>query len=519
MRRMQHSIHRRSFVLIAVMIIVGMGLLVATGLLFLMQADVAGAAGTADAAQSRVLAWSGVQAVMNRLDGQRDLILDGEQPTLESEYVIYETETRTGLVRLLPVTPAGDLVAFEAGKLDLNSVEADQLAATGLVEIDTARAIVRTRDQTLGRPFQSVAELLRVPGVTAELLYGPIEDLTVMDDALAQQGNLIERVEMLYEGSELRGLADVLTVYSFEPAIQRSGKLRINLNVPWSDELARRVDERFGEGASQVLKRLFDDGTRFENEAKIFQVLRAFNSEPENWPEIVDTVTTESGTYHFGRLDINSAPVEALRALPGLEAEQAAQIVEVRQDLAPEERSTIAWPAIEGIVEPEAYDDLAGHITTRCWTFRIRLAAGEVDAETPEAPLDHPVIFEAVIDLSALRPRVAYLREITLLQTTAMLASFVSLGDDERDAPTDGALAGLEDLGSPGDGAEARTEPAGFDGDSSGDGITRRPLPRPPPPRSARPAAAPAERREPAEAASGGEGSGRNRIGRWRRGG
>ena len=73
----------RAFVLIAVLVIVGGALLVATSVMFIAHAELAGEAGLAEAAQSRALAWSGVQAVMNRLDDQRDLILDSEGPELE----------------------------------------------------------------------------------------------------------------------------------------------------------------------------------------------------------------------------------------------------------------------------------------------------------------------------------------------------------------------------------------------------------------------------------------------------
>ncbi len=88
---------------------------------------------------------------------------------------------------------------------------------------------------------------------------------------------------------------------------------------------------------------------------------------------------------------------------------------------------TLAWPGIQGIVQPEAYDELAGRITTRSWTYRVRLAAGEVDADSTDDPPAGAGIYEAVIDLSAPRPRVAFLRDITLLQTTAMLAVNASL--------------------------------------------------------------------------------------------
>ena len=91
--------NRRSFVLVAVLIIVGSALYVATALLFQAQADVTSSRRAADIAQARALAWSGIQAVMNRLDEQRDRILAGQLPRLDDQYQIYETPGRLGVVR------------------------------------------------------------------------------------------------------------------------------------------------------------------------------------------------------------------------------------------------------------------------------------------------------------------------------------------------------------------------------------------------------------------------------------
>jgi DNA uptake protein ComE-like DNA-binding protein len=426
-RRIRHD---RAMALIAVLIVMGGTVLVATSLLFVAQAEYAGTARTGEAAQSRALAWSGVQAVIARLNEQREAILDGDIPQLDEQFIIYETGSRLGVVRLLPVGPDGERLVPEAAKLDLNSIDAEILEATGLVDDGLAAAVIAYRDGTLRRPYQSVGELLRVEGLSAETLYGPIENLAADDDESLDEAGGVAAGFGSGAPTELRGLADAATVYSFEPALQRNGRLRINLNVPWSDELGRRVGDRFGTDVAQTLQRIMESGTTFETEAKIFEVLRFFQVPVEDWPDIVDTFTTDEGDFHFGRLDINTAPYEALAALPGLEPEQADEIVQVREELDPDDRATVAWPAVQGIIEAEAYDQLAGRITTRCWTWRLRLAAGEVDAEEPDADLQNPTVYEAVIDLSAPRPRVAFLRDVTWMRATALIANAVDRDSD-----------------------------------------------------------------------------------------
>jgi DNA uptake protein ComE-like DNA-binding protein len=440
--------HRRGLALIAVLLIMGATVLVATSLLFVAQAEYAGSARTDDTVQARALAWSGVQAAMVRLDEQHQDILDGSVPELdEAQFIVYETATRLGVVRLLPVGPAGEHLVPEAGKLDVNGIDAEILAATELIEPGLADAVIGYRDRTLGRPFQSVGELLRVEGLSVETLYGPVEQFWSADES-EQDGDVFPAAVQSGAPIELRGLADAVTVYSFEPAIQRNGALRINLNVPWSDELGDRIADRFGTDVAQTVQRIM-----------------------------------EAGDFHYGRLDINTAPYEALVALPGLEAEQAQEIVEVRDELDPDERSTVAWPAIQGIVEPEAYDQLAGRITTRCWTWRLRLAAGEVDAEDVEAPLVNPIVYEVVIDLSAPRPRVAFLRDITWMGATALIAGAVDSGRDDAWEQQEEAQAGVEGEAPAADEAEPPDEEyadaddlglgaapdGGLDGGDSGD--------------------------------------------------
>jgi hypothetical protein len=97
-------------------------------------------------------------------------------------------------------------------------------------------------------------------------------------------------------------------------------------------------------------------------------------------------------------------------------------MVSVRQELSPQERATIAWPVTSHIIAPEAFEKIAAHITTRCWMYRVRLAAGEVDADDLDGAMTNPRIHEMVIDLAGPRPRIAYLRDITLLQDAALMA-------------------------------------------------------------------------------------------------
>lgn len=493
----RHSRHgRRAFVLIAVIIVAGVALLVTAGVLMLARGETAGAATLERSAQSRALAWSGVQAIGTVLDEGRAAILAGEAPTIDGELVIYESGNRLGVIRLLPVERDNSLLAPQNARVDLNSADATALTATGLVDSEMAGRIIAHRARLGGR-FQSELELLTVPGVSAELLFGSA-GAGLSSESLAQsargaeseggtrnarQGDGALAIDEMAQSrgvtASARGLMDVATVHGYEPMLQRSGAPRIQLVPPWTEAIGTAVTERFGEGAAEGVRGLMERPDL--EESLLGQALAGLRVAPRDWADPLDALTTEPGEYHGGRIDINRAPYEALLAVAGMTAPQAAEIVRQRESLSPEERSTPVWPLLRGIVEAEEFGTFVHRLTVRSWLWRVRLVAGEVDAETPDGPLAHPVIWEVVFDLSTPRWRIAYMRDITLLPTATALAARVmsESGDDEVEAAaestsgeSDPSAEDSEDVGVRGDGAmseEGDETDESSDSDEDGD--------------------------------------------------
>lgn len=234
---------------------------------------------------------------------------------------------------------------------------------------------------------------------------------------------------MLFAQPTPRGLADLLTVYGYEPVLQRSGDYCIPLTIQWTDDLMSRFEERFGDLAEDV--RALITSRNLRDESDVVRLLRERAVPVERWPELLDSLSPETGEFRFGRLDINNASYEALLTLT--EPDIARQIVNAREDLSPQERATIVWPLMRGIIDEETFETMAPKITTRCYTYRLWIAAGEVDAGDEDGPLKHPLICEIVIDLAGPTPRVAYLRDVSMLQTAALLAA--DLNPDQTNQP------------------------------------------------------------------------------------
>ena len=177
-----------------------------------------------------------------------------------------------------------------------------------------------------------------------------------------------------------------------------------------------------------------------------------------------------------------------------------------RESLDASERATVVWPLTRDILTGDDYEQLAGLVTVRSWTWRVRIAAGTVAADDPDGPIEHAVVYEAVIDLADPRPRLGYLREITMLQTASTLAAALELEAEVAAAiepdPVESELADLDDLMSTSDLLEDMLGPAG-------DGMLEI---EPPIEETPWPADEPAESPGPPVAAPD---TGTPRVGRW----
>jgi DNA uptake protein ComE-like DNA-binding protein len=456
---------RRGGAILAVLFLMVIGIVIAASVL--VSADAAGATSRAELhrTQSRALAWSGVQALMAELAEQRDGLLDGQAPEITAEWDLYTLDDGTrGGVRLIDLDPHSPAIILpENAKLDINTATAEMLARVPGLDATIGAAIVTARGST---PFTSVGQLLGVEGVTPEMLYGERADEAAPPGLGAEPP--------APGGAQAGGLDRYLTVFSFDPNVQSGvgegsdfrGKLRVNLDQSWSDKLGEAITERFGQEATDAIKQVMESGQAFKTDGELVRVLIFFNVEPEDWIEVLDVFTTSDDEFLRGRVDLGTAPTEVLACIPGITAEQAGAIVSAREGVDPAVRSSPAWPVIEGILTPEDFAEAADWLTTRSTQWRVRLEAGidpgegtEFDESTPmtldqmleswdtpaEPSLEHRVVLEAVIDVASSRPRVAYMRDITLLEPTLAMRAAVREAEEDEPFPGPEPVVGGDD--------------------------------------------------------------------------
>ncbi|MFG0327719.1 MAG: ComEA family DNA-binding protein [Phycisphaerales bacterium JB037] len=462
---------RRGVILYAVLIIVVLGTLSGASILLRADAQVSASSAVRARDQVRSLAWSGLQGVMSELAEQREDMLDGELPRVTESWELFRDGSgAVGIIRLVDLTPEDpeSPIQPETGKLNINLATEEMLAAIEPIGPDLAEKIIAARARG---PFASVEELLTIEGMTPDLLFGELTDLvddygsvpaepagaggfSLGDDAGPEMSFEVS-ADTFEPTADLR-LIDLLTVHTFDPNIQAGlmrpdarGDLRLNLNLPWSEGLGRAISARWNDDAANALRALMTSGTTFRNDAAIVTQLDRLAPEAYAiWDDVLDAITTTDDQFRPGRVDLNVAPFEVLRAIPGFSRESALAVVELRNSLSAADRRSVAWPVSQGILSNAEFREAVDWLSTRSMQWRVRIEVGiawpdEQSGEVGDlesAPLRERMVVEAIIDVASQRPRIAYLRDVTALDAMRQLEDegaelFESLGEEVAEAP------------------------------------------------------------------------------------
>ncbi len=442
----------RGTILFAVLIAIAIGAFVGTSVLLRVEVERGGGQSTRKRDQVRALAWSGVQAVMSEMGAQREALLRGERPDLSGAWVLFTDDLgRQGVVRLIDMTPEEEGLALsEQGKIDLNYATAEMIEALGIVDMETAEAIVAEREKRL---FSSVEEVLRVPGVTREMVYGGGVGMQI-DPLMA---GLPGAEPSILDTDEPATFLRMATVFSFDPNViagagdlaASRGTARLNLNTRWSPQLGRAISRVWDEDVANGVRTVMQSGRTFRRDSDIVKALRQFSVETEMWVMVLDSFCTSDDEYRLGRVDVMHAPERVLAAIPGISPEAASRIVAERESISDEDRMTTVWLLSQDVLTADEFEQAVDWIGVRSMQWRVRLECGltlassanaSARAEDPEsAELTDRIVWEGVIDVASRRPRVAYLRDLSLMESSRTLASRWqaegALPEDERWEP------------------------------------------------------------------------------------
>lgn len=492
-------------ILAVVLVVIALCALTSTAALFYASAQRAASAAAARRAQSRALAWSGVQALLGDLAGQREALLRGERPRWMGEQQILGTRGGSGergVFRLVRIE--GREAVGESGAIDVNSATTETLARAGLgpglaAEIAAARR---------GRAFGSLGEVAILPGWASVSASG------------SGSAAGVSEVGTPAPDRARRGLLERLTVFSFDPQVcggRHAGEARIDISGGWTRaarregvrilgrELAGRVGPLMGQaGAARggEAASAGEGGAGVRPPASLGELLERLVGAgvfPEEALRVVDSCMVGKAPVRTGVVSVYEAPAEVLESLAGLDADAARRIVTARDQVQGEARGSLAWLLEREVLSVEQLAAAIDGLSTRCMQWRVVVESGVVsgsedgsgdavgtesgEGEDPAAgALRDRVVLEAVLDVSDMVPRVAYLRDVTNLpaaqwldawalaregSSSATVARTAEQGGPETAraaAGSEAAPAGPVEQGATASGAAARTGTGGSGG-------------------------------------------------------
>jgi DNA uptake protein ComE-like DNA-binding protein len=212
------------------------------------------------------------------------------------------------------------------------------------------------------------------------------------------------------------GFKRFLTVYAAEPNADNDGVPRTNLNDP--------VDPypgvEFPVAMTNFINALRKANLRLEQPSDLLEAKIKVKDEKGKETEIasevgkadlplaLDLFTTSALKTQEGLINVNTAPIEVLTTVPGIDEPLAESILSARRSVSPEKRGTIAWLFQEDVMDAATFKKLAPYLTARSYQFSFQVVGFGV-------PSGRFRRLEVVIDSSELTPRVVYLRDLTRL--------------------------------------------------------------------------------------------------------
>jgi type II secretory pathway component PulK len=386
-------------------------------------------ANTAAAQQAAAVEQGAVAYVMATLDG-----CEGTPPAA-ADLLCQGVQVGDGAFWLLKPDREDDRawtfgLADEAGKININTAAQEMLEKLPDMTIDVAPAIIDWRDadeevtaggaeseyyllaadphECKNAPFETVEELLLVRYVTRDLLFGEDANrngvLDVNEDDSADSDPPDN-----HDGGLDRGIFDVVTVYSREPAPATGGgnaqSQPVNVNQAQSRDLERVLRQAMtGDRLTIVVDRtrrerpfrnVMDYAVRVELTSKEFNTLAPL-------------ITTRSGQAPPGLVNVNTASKDALRCLPELDESDVSALVAGRPeaDTADTESTGIAW--VKDALPPEKAVAIGDAITGKSYQYSADIVSLSGNGRAFRR-------CRVVVDAGESPPRLLYRQDLTHL--------------------------------------------------------------------------------------------------------
>lgn len=460
----------RGSALVAVLVIVVIGILLAAGIMSRAVSRVEDSTLALKRSGSRAMAWSGVQAAMATIANQREQMLMGGDVTLtDARSWEYADADGPGLwtVSLQSLDAAGGLAVAEAACINVNTATEEQLGKVAALGSAGAAAVMERRSRGPILAVEQLATLVSVQRASPSADAAPSPSEFSAADGLEKQLPISSNDSTSSSADEGQGLTALSADATVMIADGKTPRYRASeLAQDATPQVKAEQDARLGAGSGAVrvwVKRPAQERTF----ANLIADLEAAGIEAGEWGKTLDAIESGEDLFVLGRVDINRADEAVLATLPGVDAELASNLVRVRSTLDESGRRDLAWPVVSGAMDAKVFAGIVDLITTRTLQYRIRVQAGRIIrqdatgvesdefgvAKSSEGPVTDRCVFEAVIDVAGDVPRIAYLRDVTLLDSAMSVVDAMAATQQPEISGIDlgemsGASQDAADLGS-----------------------------------------------------------------------
>ncbi len=246
-------------------------------------------------------------------------------------------------------------VTDEASKVNINAADAG-LISNLLAQVGASPDDAQTEELANlivdGQPYRTVRDLARVEGMTSELLYGTQQTAAFTQGVTTPQstpvstsgGTSTTGIESLQAtATEAQpGLVDLATIYSLDASTDPNGEALVNVNTADAEQLTQ-IETQSGQGGGQsVFSQAEAESLIQQREFDSFSALIDVQAVSDDlFNNIRDQITTEdsggnqndeqeNGSNDDGQININTADVETLESLDGIDQGIAQRIVDHR---------------------------------------------------------------------------------------------------------------------------------------------------------------------------------------------
>jgi DNA uptake protein ComE-like DNA-binding protein len=235
----------------------------------------------------------------------------------------------------------------EAAKVNLNKADYDMLMTLPDMTSELAASITAWRNPPglnpyggaeseyyllLDNPYycknsslETVEETLLIKGASQQILYGQDRNLNGVFDSIEKSANNVY-------GTFDRGFYDYTTVYSIEPNTASDRTQRTNVTSTNKNQLFNIVKEAKKDIDQWTWNNFFRPNTIISSVLDFYNKLHNnFGLTAEQFKQIEDKLTSDSGTTVTGRINVNTASKEVLMCLPGIEEADADALISKRE--------------------------------------------------------------------------------------------------------------------------------------------------------------------------------------------